>query len=254
MLLTPTTTLWVWRPADPDRLLSVARTYRVGRLLIWVSPGFSSDRAEMIRLTSLRDAAVARGIRMDALSGDDSWVEKPEVAAGWAAEVRRSGLFDRLHVDVEPHGRADWGTVGPALRAGMLDMLAEVVAVGLPVDLDIPFWYDRFNTSTGDRFDRALMRLAAGVTVMAYRNNAAAVLDIATTALTAADGIGIPAWIGINTGETGGEPPSTSYKGSTGTHIRSEIALLDSGGTRWSSYAGVAVHHFASLPEATSAD
>lgn len=216
-----------------------------------MAPGFSTDTVEVRRLTALCRAAAARDLAVDALSGDDSWVLRPQVAVDWAAEVHRSRLFDRVHLDVEPHARPDWSTDGPRLRAGMLDMLTRVAAVGPPVDLDIPFWYGRFTTGDGDRFDRVLMRRASGVTVLAYRDDAAAVLAVASTCLDAAAEIGVPAWVGINTGDPGGDPPSTSYRGATGGRIRSEMRRIESGGAAWTSFAGVAVHHFDSLPEVT---
>ena len=64
--------------------------------------------------------------------------------------------------------------VGPC--RGTVAALTEAASVGMPVDADIPYWYNTVAAPDGGPLDLAVMRVASSVTIMAYRNNATAVL------------------------------------------------------------------------------
>ena len=124
------------------------------------------------------------------------------------------------------------------------------LAGALPVDVDIPYWYDQVPTATGESFDRAIMRVASSVTIMAYRNQADKVLAVAAGELENAAAMGTPAWIGINTGPTGGDPPDTSYQGQSATAIERDFQLITQRGRLWPTFVGIALHDSDSLPAA----
>ena len=241
--------MWVWSFTSQQALIDTAEQYSVTRLLVWVAPGFELRSSEVARLKVLRERATAAGIHMDALSGDPSWASSPDVASAWAGEVGRSGLFERIHLDIEPHARDDWTENRYNLQEGLLSAISGAArASGLPVDVDIPFWYSDIPTETGGSFDRAIMRLASSITIMAYRNQASMVLSVAATEMKNAAELGTPAWIGINTGSTGGDPPETSYLGQNGTVIKRDVQSITDQALQWNTFAGVALHDSSSLP------
>jgi hypothetical protein len=239
--------MWVWHPGDPRALIALSQQQRVSRLLVWVSPGFSLDQPLLKQLRQLRKLAGEAGISVDALSGDPSWATKPLVVSRWAREVRDSGLFERLHLDIEPHGRVDWTDNRSKFAGGLLSALVAAKKAGLPVDADIPCWYDTVRTPAGDPLDLEVMRLADSVTLMAYRDTPAAVLTFAATGMARAASLGKPAWIGINTASPGGDPDYTSFLGKPARVIARDIRILDLKGRRWSSFAGLSLHDSESL-------
>ncbi|MDR3068551.1 MAG: hypothetical protein LBU50_03515, partial [Cellulomonas sp.] len=79
--------VWVWEYSEPRRLVEVADDLAAGRLLVWVSPGFSADAETLDYLDRLRKQAAGSHIAVDALGGDPQWALRPELADAWAAEV-----------------------------------------------------------------------------------------------------------------------------------------------------------------------
>jgi hypothetical protein len=239
--------LWVWHPGDPQALVALARRYEVTDLLVWVSPGFTADPEEFAYLADLRAHATAVGIHLDALGGDPSWADAPRTAAAWADEVHRSGLFDRLHLDIEPYALPDWATGRATLAEGLLAALAAARGADMPIDTDIPYWYSTIQTSNGEPLDVAVMRLTDSVTIMAYRNTTVAVLSVAAAEMAHAAVLGKPAWIGVNTASPGTDPASTSYYGQAAATIERDIAALDTEARRWPTFAGLALQDYESL-------
>lgn len=239
--------LWVWHLRDARALVALAERHAVTRLLVWVSPGFTADPARLSRLSDLGLRARLVGIEVDALCGDPSWATNPQEATRWALEVRKSGLFMRLHLDIEPHARPDWATGRSVLAKGLLTALRGAASSGMPVDADIPYWYDTVPAPDGGPLDVAVMRVTSSVTIMAYRDHAAAVLAAAAPALAHAQGVGKPAWVGMNLASSGGDPASSSYLGQPRSVIQRDISALDTAGRRWPSFAGLALHDSDSL-------
>jgi len=239
--------MWVWHFGNPSAVLAVAKRYAVTELLVWVSPGFTNDRALLRRLHVLSGLAQLAGMHLDALCGDPSWAASPAAATRWAVEVRSSQLFARIHVDIEPYARSDWSVRRSMLTRGLLSALREAERTGMPLDADIPSWYNTVPAPGGGSLDVAVMRLTSSVTIMAYRNSAAAVLALAEPELADAGRAHAKAWIGLNTAAAGGDPASTSYLGKSTAVIMSDIATLAANGTRWPSFSGLALHDSESL-------
>ena len=117
----------------------------------------------------------------------------------------------------------------------------------MPVDTDIPYWYNTVPAPGGGPLDVAVMRVTSSVTIMAYRDNAAAVLAAAAPELAHARSVDKPAWIGLSTASPGGDPASSSYLGQPRSVIQRDISALDTAGRRWPSFAGLALHDSDSL-------
>jgi hypothetical protein len=225
------TSMWVWHWRSASALLATASKHSVTRLLVWAGPGFTADATQLRNLRQLRQLAHAAGIQLDALGGDPSWVDHPEVARAWAEEVKRSGVFDRLHVDVEPHARADWDAERGRLSRSLVSLLALVRVVGLPVDVDIPAWYDQVRMPGGSSLAQAVLGTVASVTIMAYADSAQGVVGAAAPEMALAAKAHKPAWIGINTAAPGSDPPSTSYWGRSERVIARDVATVRRAGS-----------------------
>lgn len=243
--------LWVWHPAavDPAVLVADATRNNVTDLLVWVSPGWTKSAATVRAIRTLKTAAEAAGQRIVALCGDVSWALQPGVAGTWAREVAASKLFSRVHLDVEPHSMPAWQVDPAPLVAGMLAAFTNAAKAGLPVDVDIPTWYHTVPAGGGLMLDEAVMRRTDTVTLMAYRNTAAAVLAAVDTTMTKADRLKEKVWIGLNFGPTGGDHPSTTYQGMPSAQVLTDLGAIRSGAGAHASFTGLALHDSDHLPQ-----
>jgi hypothetical protein len=231
--------IWVWHWGAPRPLLALARLHGAKRLFAWVSSG-NLNPTELAKLTTLRRLAAHQGVQLDALGGDPSWAEQPERAGAWAREVAATGLFERLHVDIEPQALPDWQSDERRLTRGLLSALDLARAAGLPVEADIPYWFWRIPTDDGIPLDIAILRRVAGITIMAYQDTATKVLAVSIEELAHAAQLGKYARIGVNIGPPGGDGASSSFWGQPSATILNEITVISRSGSSWTSFAGIA--------------
>ncbi len=119
---------------------------------------------------TLRTQTTAAGIRVHALGSETSWIDDVPAALRWQSAALGTGLFDGVHLDVEPWLHAAWGGAGQAAMLGRyLDLLDRLeAATPLRVEADIAFWLDQVTVAEG-RLDEAVLARVDAVTVMSYR-------------------------------------------------------------------------------------
>lgn len=239
--------MWVWHPESSPSLISVARRNGVTRLLLWVSPGFSNKPAVLRNLRSIAIEASSAGIAVDALCGDPSWAKVPVSAQKWALEVRSVHLFDRLHLDIEPHALADWDQHRDVLTSGLVAALRGASAAGLPVDADIPYWYWRIPTADGQRLDSAVMRVVDGITIMAYQSTASRIVAVAATEVEHAAALSRAVHIGVDLTPPGADGPLSTLHRLNARQLRATLRAVDGGLRPASTYQGLALHDYAAL-------
>ena len=109
---------WVWQVDDPDELVGFASRRGLGELFVHVPVRVDGHR-DLPRLVRLARAAHGRGIRLAALGGDPGWLDDPAaVATEWLTPALGTGLFDGVHLDIEPRltRRRRAGPCGRPLR------------------------------------------------------------------------------------------------------------------------------------------
>lgn len=215
--------IWIWNtrdffaPRSPQRLrlarmigswklteayLQIPHDSRAETLEKWAAVDEAGDVAELVAWLH------QNGIDVHALDGapylalPEARTELMEIAGGVAeynCQVPTESRFDALHMDIEPYLLPVWS--GPR-RAEVLRNLGESIPMmrehaGVPVWLDIPFWFDaereERSPERGDRAGcarrdllEALFRNADGVGIMAYRTKADGPGGIASAAMTEA--------------------------------------------------------------------
>jgi len=232
---------WVWHPARAHSLLHEARRIGIARLLVWVPPGIADDAEAFASLTQLVNDARQLNVSVDALGGDPSWAGRPELAGAWAQEVKALGLAERLHLDIEPTFVGLSAADQHALARGLLTALELVGEVGLPLDVDVPMQFAEIGMSASSTLLQDVMRRCDGITVMAYRARAAAVLTAAQPSIAQAAASGTPVWVGVNLADPGEDLPTTvlTYDGGD---VAVEVQNLIDGVTGMPEIAGVALH------------
>ncbi len=107
----PARAVWVWTQPSADELVQWARDHRVGTLFLQVPAGLPSSTS-LPWATSVSRLAHASGLKVAALNGDPGWLQRPTSARDWMRAALGTGLFDGVHVDVEPWALPGWQTAG----------------------------------------------------------------------------------------------------------------------------------------------
>ncbi|MEW1953158.1 hypothetical protein [Terrabacter sp. NPDC080008] len=248
-----TRAMWVWDTSTPQATVDLAVSSGIGQLYVAVPPNLATS-SQLPDITTLSQRARAAGIRVDALGGDPTWVDNASwVVTYWLKPAKSSGLFTGIHTDVEPYSLPAWTTKQSTVVASYLTLLDKLNANAgsMPIESDIPFWFGtiaaKSSTGASSTLDREIMKRTAGVTVMAYRNTATGpdgTLDVASTELAAGSALGKPVRLGQETthlGDTAVDRKQTFF-GWTRTDMEAQLALVDSGASAYSSYAGLALH------------
>ncbi|QDH20135.1 hypothetical protein [Saccharibacillus brassicae] len=214
---------WVWNPwllrSSPDELLRFAAANGVKTLYVQIDPELAAaDYAAFIRRAS------AQRIEVHALDGAPAWATDrrlPEAFLSWLTGYQNSADMDErfsgIHIDVEPYLLPEWTTGREALlqswKTHMNVVLAGARRLRLSAEADIPFWFHEQalpgETSTLsawiiDRFD--------GVTIMAYRDSAEAIVEAARAELAEGEQLGKPVRIAVETNRSAETPKVTFYE------------------------------------------
>lgn len=245
--LPPRNSLWVWHQMPATALVRLANRFRVGRLLIWVSPGFTASPATLTWIRQLHRAAARRQIALDALCGDPSWAIDPEPARAWAQEVASTHAFSRLHLDIEPHALPMWAEASADLTTGIVTAITAAAAADLPVDVDIPAWYWTVKTLDGQTADVAITQAADGITLMSYQDTSDKIVDISLRQMRTALAAGKPVTIGVNLAQPVEDTPDSSLWGQSPQAIRACLDAVAAKAANWPGFTGVAIHEAESL-------
>ncbi|MEO5652679.1 MAG: hypothetical protein ABIN79_10795 [Marmoricola sp.] len=241
---------WVGPRPDALTLVSWARKQSVTELFLQVGPDLVSS-PDLAWVRSVVTQAGAAGIRVAALGGEITWIDHPCLALAWQQSALLTGLFDGVHVDIEPWTRSDWDSRRDVVvdgYLGVIEMLA--TATSLPLEADIAFWLHTVPTATGTPLDQAVMDRVDAVTVMSYRNTVCgpdSITSIGAHALASAAAVGIPCRLAVETNYLGDDAVSRKQT-FHGTSVRTlELALttVDAAEFGTPTYAGMAVHDYA---------
>ena len=219
--------LWVWqsRPIIEgeglEPLLALAGEHGIGEIYLYLGSvdgkPFTETYAEALEklLTRCHEA----GLRVHGLMGEPDWATTEgaedfkkhiEAFVDYERKHQSQARFDALHLDIEPHALAAWGTDRwPELAKTHLERLtaarealarAELTDVKLVVD--IPPTYQKVVTSLEEPpLSAQVMGVAQAVVVMDYRTDAARIADEMRPILTRAAELGVPVRVGLDTAE-----------------------------------------------------
>jgi hypothetical protein len=184
--------VWVWkdRILDPGELPLFCERHQVGALFLYLTPQagealLSGKESARKVVASLRTG----GRRVYACVGEPDWVIDPVRLPDHLALAGRAvsaGLFDGLHLDVEPHALPAWrepSTRLPLLTGTveLLDLVrsafsdANIDAAVNPVFVTVPYH--------GERFLTALARRLTSLSIMSYRDNVSAAISCAAPSI-----------------------------------------------------------------------
>jgi hypothetical protein len=240
---------WVWTRPDPTELVTWAQGHHVVELFVDVGADVASD-GDLDWLRPVVQQAHAAGVRVSALGGDAAWIDRPRDGVAWTNAVLSVGLFDGVHVDVEPWSRDDWPDRQRELVEDYLQLLREVAGVcPVPLEADVPFWLHEVTTSRGTPVDAAVMGIVDAVTVLSYRNVATgedSITAVGAAGLVTAGRVGIPCRLAVETNDLGPEPVQRkqTFHGLGSRALDAALESVDEVQSGVAAYAGVAVHDY----------
>ncbi len=252
--------MWVWgrdlleRPGEADFLLDFAETRGVGTLFLSASTTRIERTPDPYRAFLAR--AHARGLRVEAVSGEAGWVLPGgrRHAAAFLTAVRAfnereeaASRFDGVHLDVEPHTLDAWkGERQAALAEAYVSLIGwsaeRAREAGLPLAADVPVGYDAVPYQGGTLIEAVLERVDA-IGVMAYGHGAGALTRAVQGEMEAAEGAGKRAWVGLSADADDLPKAGVGQPLDGPLESLAEEAVLAY--RNWPSFAGVAVHDYA---------
>ena len=245
----PPRATWVWERPRPQDLISWVLANRVGEIFVGVRLD-CGKAADLPWLRSVVERAHAHGVRVAALGGDPGWVDDTEPALAWRGAVLDTGLFERVHIDVEVWARDDWEVRPVELGIAYTDLLRRLADNRrLHLEADIAFHLHKVATPSGGTLETAVMRVVDAVTVLSYRNTVTGVdsiTDVAASALNTAARLGIPCRLAVETKDLGSDPVSRkqTFHGLGKPALNRALDAVDRAERDVDAYAGIAVHDY----------
>lgn len=170
--------LYVWEKSPPPELLRFCAEKKVARLYYMYSG--KDAPVDFVK------AARAARIQVHAMHPGDmaEWLDPfprfdHQVIVDWVKAAVAAGIFDGVHLDVEPHGHALWKEHKAALAKGYVELLRlcrEAAGPKTPLSAAVPWNWEKVDVDGKPLIARAQDALD-WVSVMAYRgSNAKSVL------------------------------------------------------------------------------
>lgn len=239
----------MWDRPPPATLVDHAAGHGVRDLFV-STPGELATSPELAWFRSVRSHASAEGIGVRALGAEVEWLDDHAAAEAWQRQVLATGLFDGVHVDVEPWRHPGWDRSPEGMLESWVDLLRRLTAgTDLPVEADVSFWLHEHCVS-GRPADEAVVAAVDAVTVMSYRHRATgpdSLTDVATTVLASAGRVGRPVRLAVETRHLGDDPAAArqTFHGRSRRHLAAVLDGVDAALAGHPTYAGIAVHDHA---------
>ncbi|MCS7463263.1 hypothetical protein N0M98_24370 [Paenibacillus doosanensis] len=273
---------WLWDTAliatqeGRNTILGFAREQAVGRIYLQVDRGVAAETYGLFI-----EAASQSGIQVHALDGAPDWVlpAQSDRVAGlvrWVADYNRlaepSRRFGGVQIDVEPYLLPQWNTDRERIAAEWLDTVTRFAEEArrqsepLTIGAALPFWLDEIelpelphgeeggeSKSHGEGRGTLLepmMKQLDEMTLMSYRDQAEAIIDMTAAELLLGDLLGKKVFVGVETNPDAAAPYIT-FHGKGRKEMERQLLILDAMLSAHSSYAGIAVHDYSGWSKLT---
>jgi hypothetical protein len=240
-----TRAMWLWSDAPAADVVTWANAKGVTEIFVNVSPSVLTN-GDLARLQDLKQRADASRIRLTALGGDPAWTTDHAAALAWQKAVVKTGIFDGIHLDVEPYLTDGWTKNTQATEASYLTLLDKLRAGStLSVDADVPFWFGQYKVGQKNLADEVLTRVKA-VTVMSYRDTGTGInsmLSVSQDWLSRGAAAGKRVRLGA---ETSALPDCTycTFAEEGANRLDQELAKVDGATRQTAAFAGIAIHQY----------
>ncbi|WIV20698.1 hypothetical protein QPK24_08475 [Paenibacillus polygoni] len=252
------TATWLWDATQiktaPDSVLTFAKENNINVIYLQIN----RDVRNRYYQSFIHNATLA-GIKVEILDGRPSWgltqsrqglVDFIDWIENYQNEASETEKFSGIHVDIEPHVLPEWKeNVDEVVRqwqSNVSYLTSEAKRLHMEIGADIPFWLDNYTTPDKDmKISSWMIRQYDSVTVMAYRDKANAIYDVASGELAEASALGKKVSIAVETNKSNEGDFITFYEEGP-EYMAEQLALVEQKANIHSSYAGISIHEYAS--------
>ena len=206
------------------------------------SGALPAEVARACRLLRVRRTYVA------ALGGETAWLAESSVLPSlWVRSALGGAPFHRVHLDLAPWDLPAWGHDRAPLWGGYLAVLDSVRAAarGVPVDVDVPWWFATESDDAGRPLLDAVLDRAARVTVLVDASRSDGAFGIIARTMPAAQRCDARRK-GFSVGVRAGAPFATPGVFADDAALEREAAAVRAVMRGSTGYRGFAVHNYRS--------
>jgi hypothetical protein len=234
--------MWLWSKPAPSEIVEWARAHGVREIF-----AYTPTRPDLAWLRDLRARSAAAGISLAALGGEPTWTTQHAAALSWLRAVTATGLFDAVHVDVEPHALAAWQTDRARTAQQYVTLLEKLnAATTMRIEADVAFWYGEVLLPKRQNLADEVLRRVDAVTVMSYRDTVTgpnSVMAVGADLLLRGSAARKPVRLGVET-QPLEECVYCTFAEEGAAALDDAFAGIEAAGSGYPTYAGIAVHHY----------
>jgi hypothetical protein len=253
-------TTWLWSTSligtseSRNSILQFAIEQSIGRIYLQVDPDVARSA-----YSAFITAAADNGIEIHALGGAPDWIlpdQRKQIAnlIKWVKDYNQSVLekerFTGIQVDIEPYLLQEWLNDRDTMVKNWIEALTlfnneAKKDSALTTSAALPFWLGEVAVpSERDvMLNEKLMNQLDEVTLMSYRDQAAALVEITASDLAVGDRLGKKIFVGVETNPSS-EAAYTSFHQNSRTAMNRQFKSIDRLLKHHPSYAGIAVHDY----------
>lgn len=252
----PIRATWLWDTMQivdhTESILQFAATHQISAIYLQINRDVKLPYyKEFIR------KAGEQGVVVDIMDGRPAWglsENVNQIAAfldwieAYQSQAEADERFAGIHLDIEPHVLPEWKTdqerVISEWQGNVRYIMNRAAKMNLPVAADLPFWLDNYKIPGSDMAVSSWMiRQYDAVTIMAYRDTAKAIFDVAKTELAESAALGKKLSIAVETKQSKEGQFITFYEEGK-AYMESQLKLVESMAKGYDSYSGISVHEY----------
>jgi len=252
---------WLWNPwllvEDIEGVLGFLSEKKFNRVYLQIDQDISFDVYKQFI-----ESATSKGISVYALGGSPHWVAPGgykefdvmwEWLKGYQNSVSPTQQFVGIHLDVEPYLYSGWKKNRPQTISSFQTLILRAkysaLNIQLPLEVDIPFWFDSiwyYNIQfKSGILAEWIIKNTDGVTIMAYRDSATAILYSVKNEINYAKVLQKSIVLGVET-EKLEEPESVTFYEEGETFMNKQLAIITNAYRKIDNFNGIAIHHYVS--------
>ncbi|MCW3792295.1 hypothetical protein OM416_11920 [Paenibacillus sp. LS1] len=254
----PARATWVWDTtqirSNPHEVLNFATTNKINTIYLQMNRDVKiPDYKSFIR------QARAKNIAVDVMDGRSAWglTESREQIASfldwieaYQAEALPNEKFAGIHLDIEPHVHPQWkinqASVITQWQGNVEYIVGRASRMKMPVAADLPFWLDNYKIPGSTMAVSSWMiRKFDSITIMAYRDTAAAIYSVAKDELAEAALLGKTISIAVETKQSKEGDFITFYEEGS-AYMEAQLKLVEKMASAHASFNGFSVHEYTS--------
>lgn len=254
---------WIWNPwilvDNETSTLQFLESKRINKVYLQIDYEMSRSVYR-----SFIEKATAKNIQIYALAGEAYWItengiEYQNQLMNWLELYQREATeaqrFLGIHLDIEPYDTNIWSTKQTTAiqtyQQLVIHAKKKARSLKLPLELDIPFWYDEISYET--KYGKGilsewLINYSDGVTIMAYRDNSQDIIQIVKNEIEYAKRMDKKVVVGVETLKSAeGDLVSFSEEGEA--YMNRQLNKIQKYFSGKQSFNGIAIHHLESWIE-----